>query len=316
MVTDRGEWWCAAVVLASGACNRPAIPALRSELPASVASVSPMGYRNPDQLDPGGVLVVGASASGVQLADEIRRSGRDVMARGRRAHPSAARVSRPRHPTLDGSARRARRALRRGRRHRASAPRAVATTRRHAGKSSLDLNALRDRGVQLVGRLVGIAGGKAQFSGSLRNHCAMADLKNDAPARAHRRAGRMHHALAGDAASGRAATAADACGTARLALDSGGESARWSGPPDSGPTTPGSTCRCSMRRGTPARRRRGRCARGCTRWDCTFMRRRKSSFIHGAEDDARELGYELLAHLDALHQCEDPPQVQTVGVAM
>ena len=39
-----------------------------------------------------------------------------------------------------------------------------------------------------------------------------------------------------------------------------------------------------------------------------FMRRRKSSFIHGAEDDVRELGYELLAHLDALDVCEEPPR--------
>src|SRR4029450_13046774 len=44
-------------------------------------------------------------------------------------------------------------------------------------RASLDLNALQDRGVRLVGRLVGIARGTAQFSGSLRNHCAMADLK-------------------------------------------------------------------------------------------------------------------------------------------
>ena len=44
-----------------------------------------------------------------------------------------------------------------------------------------------------------------------------------------------------------------------------------------------------------------------------FMRRRKSSFMHGAEDDVRELGYELLAHLDALHRCEDPPQVQAMS---
>src|SRR5262249_48611575 len=44
-------------------------------------------------------------------------------------------------------------------------------------RATLDLNALTARGVEIVGRLAGIADGKAQFSGSLRNHCAMADLK-------------------------------------------------------------------------------------------------------------------------------------------
>ncbi len=41
----------------------------------------------------------------------------------------------------------------------------------------LDLNALSERGVQCVGRLVGVTNGKFQFSGALRNACAMADLK-------------------------------------------------------------------------------------------------------------------------------------------
>jgi putative flavoprotein involved in K+ transport len=42
---------------------------------------------------------------------------------------------------------------------------------------AVDLNALTDIGVRLVGRLGGIAGGRAQFSGSLANVCALADLK-------------------------------------------------------------------------------------------------------------------------------------------
>ena len=44
-------------------------------------------------------------------------------------------------------------------------------------RSTLDLNALTDIGVTLVGRLAGIANGKAQFAGSLRNMCALSDLK-------------------------------------------------------------------------------------------------------------------------------------------
>ena len=47
-------------------------------IPKDVVQVVPSRYRNPQALPPGGVLVVGASASGVQLADEIHASGRRV----------------------------------------------------------------------------------------------------------------------------------------------------------------------------------------------------------------------------------------------
>jgi putative flavoprotein involved in K+ transport len=42
---------------------------------------------------------------------------------------------------------------------------------------TVDLNSLRKSGVELVGRLVGVRDGTAQFSGSLANFCALADLK-------------------------------------------------------------------------------------------------------------------------------------------
>jgi len=44
-------------------------------------------------------------------------------------------------------------------------------------RSTIDLNALRSLGIKLRGKLAGIADGKAQFSGSLKNQCALADLK-------------------------------------------------------------------------------------------------------------------------------------------
>ena len=70
-------------------------------------------YRNPGQLADGGVLVVGASATGIQIADEIHRSGRPVtLAVGE--HVRAPRtLPRQGHPVVDGCRRRARRALRR-----------------------------------------------------------------------------------------------------------------------------------------------------------------------------------------------------------
>src|SRR6185369_16796270 len=59
-------------------CNLANVPALTDALPSSIQRFTPLDYRNPNQLPEGGVLVVGASATGVQLADEIRRSGRRV----------------------------------------------------------------------------------------------------------------------------------------------------------------------------------------------------------------------------------------------
>src|SRR5258705_5199346 len=44
-------------------------------------------------------------------------------------------------------------------------------------RRTIDLNRLTDLGVRLVGRLAGISDGRAQFSGSLRNQCALSDLK-------------------------------------------------------------------------------------------------------------------------------------------
>src|SRR5437868_10466708 len=78
VATDRGVWRCRSVVLATGACNVARVPAVAAAVPSRIATVASMAYRNPGLLDEGGVLVVGASATGTQLADEIHRSGRPV----------------------------------------------------------------------------------------------------------------------------------------------------------------------------------------------------------------------------------------------
>lgn len=78
ITTDRGAWEAPTVVLATGACGRPVVPDFATALPDDLHQVAPSGYRNPDQLPTGGVLVVGASASGLQLAEEIHASGRPV----------------------------------------------------------------------------------------------------------------------------------------------------------------------------------------------------------------------------------------------
>jgi putative flavoprotein involved in K+ transport len=78
LVTDDEVWRAGNVVIATGWCDQPAIPTMASALAADLHQVTPSGYRNPDALPPGGVLVVGASATGVQLADELAAAGRDV----------------------------------------------------------------------------------------------------------------------------------------------------------------------------------------------------------------------------------------------
>ena len=65
-------------MLASGGYNVPSVPARERVAAAGRQQITPFDYRDPSQLPDGGVLVVGASATGVQLADEIHRSGRPV----------------------------------------------------------------------------------------------------------------------------------------------------------------------------------------------------------------------------------------------
>lgn len=65
------------VVAATGPFQRPVIPPIVPES-ADVVQIHSSDYRNPEQLPEGNVLVVGAGSSGVQIADELQRSGRQV----------------------------------------------------------------------------------------------------------------------------------------------------------------------------------------------------------------------------------------------
>ncbi|MEM8629738.1 MAG: NAD(P)/FAD-dependent oxidoreductase [Pseudomonadota bacterium] len=76
--TDRGAFLCRSVVLATGACDTPAVPAAARTLPAGIAQFTTRSYAHPGTLPQGGVLIVGASATGAQLAEEIHLSGRPV----------------------------------------------------------------------------------------------------------------------------------------------------------------------------------------------------------------------------------------------
>jgi putative flavoprotein involved in K+ transport len=175
--TDQGEWRGRTVVLASGACNIPRVPKLAEAVPSGIDLLTPTAYRNPGQLADGGVLVVGASATGTQLAYEIHRSGRPVtlsigehiraprIYRGRDIEwwMDAAGILDERHDEVEDIAR-ARRL-----------PSLQLTG--SPERMTLDLNRLTEMGVKLVGRLATINDGKALWSGSLLNQCTLSDLK-------------------------------------------------------------------------------------------------------------------------------------------
>ena len=177
VATDDGEWRCRSLVVATGACNVPALPPVAEALPPGIQALTSREYRNPGRLEPGGVLVVGASASGTQIAEEIQHSGRPVtlavgehirsprVYRGRdiKWWMDAAGVLDDRYDEVDDIGRA---------RNVPSLQLAGSKDRR-----TVDLNRLTGLGVRLVGRLAGIADGNAQFSGSLRNQCELSDLK-------------------------------------------------------------------------------------------------------------------------------------------
>jgi putative flavoprotein involved in K+ transport len=79
IATDRGIWRADAVTIATGYCDRPRVPEFAAGLPPSVTQIAPSAYRRSDRIPAGGVLVVGAAASGVHLAEELVRSGRRVV---------------------------------------------------------------------------------------------------------------------------------------------------------------------------------------------------------------------------------------------
>jgi putative flavoprotein involved in K+ transport len=177
VAASNGDIRCRSLVIASGACNLPSVPSIRSSIPAAIEQITPFEYRNPDLLPDGGVLVVGASATGIQLAAEIRHSGRPVTLsvgehvrlprtyRGRDVlwWMDVSGVWNQRFDEIDD--------LTRARR--LPSPQLVGTPER----MTLDLNALTAMGIELVGRFAGVRDGRALFSGGLRNMFSLADLK-------------------------------------------------------------------------------------------------------------------------------------------
>jgi putative flavoprotein involved in K+ transport len=297
VVTNLGDWYCKAVVLASGAFNIPNIPSFNGALPCSITTITPDQYRNPDQLEPGGVMVVGASATGLQFADEIHRSGRPVtlavgehvrmprVYRGRDIQwwMDAAGVLDERYDEVDDIVRA----------RNVPSPQLVGTPER----VTMDLNSVSDIGVKLIGRLAAINNGKAQFSGSLRNVCALADLK-----------------------MGRLLDTIDEWALENAMGDHAEDSERFpptrvdDAPPLSIDLEDGNIRTIIWATGfrpdyswldLPVLDRKGQIrhdggvvdAPGMYVLGLTFLRRRKSSFIHGAGDDALDLSAHLANYI-------------------
>lgn len=219
VTTSRGVWQCRAVVVATGCFDRPLVPPMAAALSPRIRQFVPSRYRNPDDLPPGGALVVGASATGIQLAREIHRSGRPVtLAVGRHTRlPRRYRgadimwwldriglLSQPIESVPDPEAARRQPSL------------------QLAGGRSIDLAGLRGEGVRLVGRAMGIDGSRVHLADDLPATLAAADSKLrrllaqcDAWAATHGLADRLEPPEAPDAVSA-------GSGTKLLDLDAGG----------------------------------------------------------------------------------------------
>ncbi len=296
--TNDGTWRCAGLVLASGACNAPALPEAAQRLPDTVTSITAFDYKAPSDVPEGGALVVGASASGLQLAAELADAGRAVtLAVGEHVRMPRTYRGRDIQHWMEVTGR-----LDEGiddiddlvRVRNVPSPQLVGTEDRN----TLDLNALTDRGVRLVGRFAGYADGRAQFSGSLKNVCSLADLK----------LGRLQGQIdewieehVPDAPPGDRAEATRVPDSPELMLNLEREDIRsvvWATGyrPDYSWLD------------LPVLDRKGKLnhtggvvddAPGLYALGLTFLRRRSSSFIHGADADAAEVAEHLAGWLDS-----------------
>ena len=78
VMTSIGDYTADQVVIATGGYHTPRIPRLAERLPGTITQIHSSVYRQPDQLPPGGILVVGTGQSGCQIAEDLHLSGRQV----------------------------------------------------------------------------------------------------------------------------------------------------------------------------------------------------------------------------------------------
>jgi len=295
VTTDRGTWLTPTVVVATGACHQPHVPAMAASFGPDFLQLVPSRYRNPQQLPRGGVLVVGASASGVQIAEELHSSGRPVtLAVGR--HTRMPRRYRGRDilwhldqmGILD---------------ERSEDVSDLAASRRQpslqlVGRSdgrSLDLALLQAAGVRLVGRAIGARDGRIFLADDLRSSLAAADARLG---KLLRRIDGFLAAREGGPLVGTSTPKPVSAPNALRELDLrrvGVQTIVWatgyrsSYPWLEVPVLDSSGGLIHDRGITPEP--------GLYALGLPFLRRRKSTYIDGVGDDARELSAELVSYL-------------------
>ena len=175
--TNTGVWRAPNVVIATGHSDRPNVPPMAAALAPGIAQIVPSRYRRAEWLREGGVLIVGASATGIQLAAEIARSGRPVtLAVGR--HTRLPRNYRGRDilawfdamgvltETVDDAW-------------------DIAASRRQPSLQligsddhrSLDLAVLQEQGIRVVGRMIGAFNWRAYLADDLAASIDRAEMK-------------------------------------------------------------------------------------------------------------------------------------------
>jgi putative flavoprotein involved in K+ transport len=165
--TDHGTFRADTVIVATGQCDRPFVPPEAADLARALDQVVPTSYRNPGQLRDGGVLVVGASATGIQLAAEIHASGRPVtLAVGRHVRLPRTYRGRDIFRWLDEMGSLSRRAEDVSDLDAARAEPSLQLVG-GLGRRSLDLAVLREAGVRLVGRFESADRHRVRFADDL-----------------------------------------------------------------------------------------------------------------------------------------------------
>jgi putative flavoprotein involved in K+ transport len=176
--TPDGPLESSVVVVASGAYQRPHRPAGAATLPADVLQIDAEGYRSPDDLPPGAVLIVGSGQSGCQIAEELHESGRDVVLACGRVHWAPRRLAERdlmwwllESGTLDDAV--------------ASLPSpdarllANVLATGHGGGHDLNFRTLQKLGVRLVGHFLGAEGRRAVFASDLAETIAWQDERSE-----------------------------------------------------------------------------------------------------------------------------------------
>jgi putative flavoprotein involved in K+ transport len=173
--TSEGPMTADAVVLAVSAYHVPNIPRAGERIAADIVQIHSADYKNPDQLPPGGVLVVGSGQSGCQIAEDLHLAGRKVhlivgsaprcprMYRGRDAVDwldDLGQYDLPvdQHPLKEGVRRKANHYL----------------TGRDGGRD-IDLRQFATEGMALYGRLQDVVNGRLQLGNDLARNLDGAD---------------------------------------------------------------------------------------------------------------------------------------------